>query len=121
MDDTTLCPVCRSKMRNLNVKGKYSHHTGKAANYIERSCHNKKNHYVQILTDKETNKVDYVRLSLDPKYSKSIEINFFKGTCTLHLTKDKVTHTISIAKIIEPDFPDLIKLKQQVSLYSLFS
>jgi hypothetical protein len=108
-------------MRNLNMNNKYSYQLGKQYSYIERSCHNKKNHYVQLFTNKETKRVDYIKFSLDPKYSKTIEINYYKRKCILHLITDNKTHTIDIPKIIEPDFPSLIKLKQQVSLYSLFS
>jgi len=121
MDDTLLCPICGSKMRNLIMNDKFCYQIGKVLSYIERSCHNKVNHYVQMIVDKSSKKVFCVKLPLNPQYSKTIEINFYKSECILNLLKDKISYTLNIPKIIVPDFPNLIKLKQQVNLYSLFS
>ena len=77
------------------------------------------NHLIRLHTS--NNKVEHLSLSLDPKYSKYIEINFLKQICFIHCMKDGQPHTISIPKIIEPDFPHLTKLKERVSLYVVFS
>ena len=121
MDDTVWCPICESKLRNLKLKDKLYHPIGKTSTFIERSCHTGKNHYLQLLTDTITGQVDYLKFSLDPKYSKYIEIKFITNECSLTFVKNGTPQIIEISKIIEPDFPDLIKLKQQVNLYAVFS
>jgi hypothetical protein len=121
MDDMTLCPICGNKLRNLNLKNKYFHSTGKTADLIERTCSKGKNHSLQFFTDLSTNKIDYIKFSLDPKYSKYIEINFINNECIIMFMKNGTANNIVVPKIIEPDFPDLFKLKQQVNLYAVFS
>ena len=121
MDDMTLCPICGNKLRNLNQKNKYFHSTDKTADFVERTCHKAKNHFLQFNTDISTKQIDYIKFSLDPKYSKYIIINYVKGNCLISFMKNGVTSNISVPKIIEPDFPDLEKLKQQVNLYATFS
>lgn len=121
MDDITHCPMCGAKMRNLHMKDKFFRITNKTSNFVERSCHNGKNHYLWFVADVNTKQIDYLKFSLDPKYSKSIEINFIYNKCIINFLKDKSLLAIQVPKIIDPDFPDLIKLKQQTNLYCLFS
>ena len=121
MDDMTRCPICGNKLRNLNLKNKFLHATGKTADLVERTCSKGKNHCLQLFSDISNNKVDYIKFSLDPKYSKYIEINFISNECTILFMKNSVMNAIVVPKIIEPDFPALLKLKQQVSLYAVFS
>lgn len=118
MDDTIWCPLCQNKFRNLILKDKLYHPLSKTSSFIERSCFNNKNHYMQLVTDLTTNQVDFLKFSLDPSYNKFITINYFNNECILTLVNNTV---IKIPKIIEPDFPLLLKLKQQVNLYSVFS
>jgi hypothetical protein len=121
MDDTTRCHICGNRLRNLKLKDKLYHPIGKISTFIERSCHKGKNHYLQLVTDIVSGKVDYLKFSLDPKYSKLIEIKYFNDKCNITFVKNNMPQTIEISKILEPDFPDLVKLKQQINLYAVFS
>lgn len=120
MDDTLNCPICGLKMRTINLDGKFLHHTQKLANYAERTCVGM-NHTLRMFTDKESDKVDFLSLSLNPKYSRFLEINFVDQRCRINCMKEGESTYIDIPKMIEPDFPKLIKLKEKVSLYVVFS
>jgi hypothetical protein len=120
MDDTTLCPICNSKMRTLHQNNKLCYPLNKIYSYIERSCTYGKNHYIQLFSSKETGKVDFIKFALGPRYDKRIEVDFIKSTSKLYLFENTVK-IIEIPKLMETDFPNLLKLKQQIKLYCLLS
>lgn len=74
-----------------------------------------------VWTDKATKKVDLLKLSLSPKYSRFLEIDYVNQKCRIICTKDGEHEYIDIPKMVEPDFPDLVKLKEKISLYIVFS
>lgn len=119
MDDSLLCPICGNKFRNVNLNNRYLHPIGKTADFIERTCSQGMNHVIQIYYDGQ--RVDFVRLSLNPKYSKFLEIDFLNQKCRISCLKNGKAEYIEIPKMIEPDFPLLEKLKERVSLYVVFS
>ena len=121
MDDTPTCPVCGNKLRTVRTKNKYLHWISKTANYAERVCSKGMNHSLQIFTDEETRQVDMLKLSLNPKYSRYLEIDFVNQKCRINCMKEGKSEYIQIPKMIEPDFPDLVKLKERVSMYVVFS
>lgn len=120
MDDTLACPICGNKFRNINCENKLLHDIGKTANYVERTC-TEMNHCLQLFTDKETKQVDLLKLSLNPKYSRYLEIDFLNQKCRINCLKDNKSEYIDIPKMIQPDFPHLTKLKERVSMYIVFS
>lgn len=121
MDDVLLCPICGNKMRTSHQQNKLLHEVEKTADYASRVCSNQPNHVVILWTDKETKKVDLLKISLNPKYSRFIEIDFVNQKCRITCAKEGEYEYIDIPKMIEPDFPDLTKLKERVSLYVVFS
>lgn len=121
MDDVLNCPICQNKLRNIKLQMKHLHGVGKTAHYIERTCVHGRNHSIQFFTDEETKQVDLIKISLSPKYSRYLEIDYINQKCRIHCMKDGKAEYIDIEKMIEPDFPDLVKLKERVSLYVVFS
>lgn len=119
MDDILTCPICGNKMRTNHLKNKLLHPVQKTANYAERCCTNQ--HVVMFWVDKATKKVDLIKISLSPKYSRFIEIDYVNQKCRITCAKDGEEEHIEIPKMIEPDFPDLVALKERVNLYVVFS
>ena len=121
MDDVLNCPICGNKLRNVKCPDKFLHPAGKSSNYIERTCSQGRNHSLQLFCDEKTKQVDLLKLSLSADYSRYLEINFATQKCRIHCMKAGVTEYIDIDKMIEPDFPELKKLKERVGLYVTFS
>jgi len=121
MDDTPTCPICGNKMRTVNLDNKLLHIIKKQANYVERTCVNGMNHSLRLFADKATGQVDFINLSLNPKYSKYLEIDFINSKCRINCMKEGKPEYIEIPKMIIPDFPLLEKLKERVNLYVVFS
>lgn len=121
MDDILLCPICGNKLRTHNLDNKLLHHIGKTANYAERVCSRGHNHVLMIWVDKETKQIDFLKLSLNPKYSRFVEVDFVNQRCRISCLKDGQAEYIEIPKMLELDFPDLTKLKERVGMYIVFS
>lgn len=121
MDDTLACPICANKLRNIKLPNKFLHSTNKTANYIARTCFNGMNHSLTFYVDEDAEQVDFLKLSLNPKYSRFIEIDFVNQKCRINCLKDSKPQYIEIDKMLQPDFPLLTKLKEKVSLYITFS
>ncbi len=121
MDDTQTCPICGNKLRTINLDNKYIVVIGKQSNFVERTCTKGMNHSLRLISDKVTGKVDFINLSLNPKYSRYLEIDFINQKCRINCMKDGKPDYIDIPKMIIPDFPHLEKLKERVNLYVVFS
>ncbi len=121
MDDVSHCPICGNKLRTNHHNNKLLHPVSKTTDYAERVCSDGHNHTVTVWTDKTTKQVDLLKLSLSPKYSRFLEIDFVNQKCRVICAKDGEYEYIDIDKMIEPDFPDLVKLKEKISLYIVFS
>lgn len=119
MQDTTNCPICGDKMRSIR-EHKFLIPVGKTSNYCERTC-NGLNHVVQFMTDEATNEVDFLKISLEPDYSKFIHIDLYNKKCQVICRRDNKQEVIDVPRMIFPDFPDLIKLKEKVALFVVFS
>lgn len=121
MDDILRCPICNNKLRTNHLENKLLYSLGKTSNYYQRICTKGYNHYFVIYSDKITKKVDLLKLSLNPQYSRFIEINFLNKNCRLTCLKENEPYYIDIDKLIIPDFPDLVKIKEIIGLYIAFS
>lgn len=121
MDDVLRCPICGNKMRTKHHTNKMLYPVNKTADYAERICSLGHNHVITIWTDKTTKQVDLINLSLNPKYSRFLEMDFVNQKCRITCAKDGEKEYIDIPRMIVPDFPDLTKLKEKVSLYVVFS
>lgn len=121
MDDTQICPICSRTMRTAKRYNFSVNNNPKILDYTERICSGT-NHSVQIFTDDNTKKVDLLKLAINPNYSRVIEIDLLNQKCKINMYKlSKLDFTIDIPKIIYPDFPDLIKLQEKISLYMTVS
>lgn len=121
MDDTLTCPICGNKLRNVKTY-RLLHYVGKSSQYLERTCTKGPNHRgLQFFTDEATGQVDLLKFPLNAQYSQYLEIDFYHQTCRISCTKDGRTEYLPLDKMIKPDFPDLVKLREKVSLYVLFS
>jgi hypothetical protein len=121
MDDVLNCPICGAKMRTSHHKNKLLHPVSKTADYAERICSGGHNHVITLWVDKATKQVDLIKLSLNPKYSRFLEMDFVNQKCRITCTNKGENEHIDIPKMIIPDFPDLTNLKEKVSLYIVFS
>lgn len=121
MDDVLNCPICGNKLRTSHHTNKYVPFIEQTGDYAERICSTGHNHIIAIWTNKETKKVDFIRLSLNSKYSRFLEIDYVGQKCRITCAKEGEYEYINIPKMIEPDFPDLVKLKERVGLYVVFS
>lgn len=117
MDDTLICPICQKKLSNYAVSSRQD--LDKTSTYTERKCAGM-NHIIVLLSNKKTNKIDYIKMSLNPNYSKFIEIDFFNKKSRISCFRDGKPEHIEISKMLEPDFPQLTKLKEKVNLFVLF-
>jgi hypothetical protein len=120
MDDVLNCPICGTKMRTIHHKNKHLYPIEQTADYEERLCTGP-SHVIAIWFNKGTKKVDFMKLSLNPKYSRFLEIDWVHEKCRITCVRDGEYEYIEIPKMIEPDFPDLTKLKEKVNLYVVFS
>ena len=120
MDDTTSCPICNNKLRSLKLSNKYLHPIAKTANFYERTC-NGTNHTLQFYTDMSTKKVDLIKVSITPTYSRFIEVDFLNQKSRIFYVIESKSECVEIPKVLELDFPDLIRLKEKISLYATFN
>lgn len=121
MDDVLCCPICGNKLRNNYLPNKLLHQVNKIAKYVERSCTTGHNHTLMFYTDETTKQVDLLKLSLNASYSRFLEIDFVNQKCRISCFKDGKPDYIDIDKMIEPDFPELLNLKEKISIYIVFS
>lgn len=121
MNDTLTCPICQNKLRSIKTPNKRLYWIGKTSNYIERVCSRGINHSLQFFTDEKTDQVDMLKLSLNPNYSRHLEIDFCNQKCRIRNIKDGTFEHIDIPRLIEPDFPALAKLKETISIFMVFS
>jgi len=105
MENYSLCPICENKLRIIK----------KSTKLIEKTCTKGMNHSLQFLVS--NNIVQQLKVSLDAKYSKFIEINFAKNNGRIILLLKNKQTDIQIDKLLEPDFPSLKELKERVELY----
>lgn len=122
MQDVLKCPICSSTLRSVSKKKlRTLHWINKTGTYTEKRCVTGHNHSLLLFADKATGKIDLIKFSIESDYSKFIEIDFVNQKCRIHCLKAGQPHYIEISNIIEPDFPNLEKLKQKVSLFVTFS
>jgi hypothetical protein len=115
VQDTLLCPICQEKLRNIKTFRVFDHLEHQL--YTERTC-SRLNHMVMFFTNEQTKQVDFLKMSLNPKYSRFLEVNFLDQTCRVSLMNENVPDYIQIPKMVELDFPSLTKLKEKIELYA---
>jgi hypothetical protein len=119
MDDFTHCPICNDKMRVLH--GINLRLDKKILSLTERLCVKGMNHCLQSFSDPQTNEVVMIKTSLNPKFTKYVELYYLTNHSKILLCKDGGQKEILIDKLIEPDFPNLDKLRKKVDLFIIFS
>lgn len=121
MEDVLNCPICGDKFKNRHLNNKLLLPVGKLSNYVERLCSSGHNHIMNLWVDKKTNCVDLIKIGLDAKYSRFIEINFLQHKSRITCIKNGVYEFVDVPKLLELDFPYLAELKEKIDLYILFS
>lgn len=132
MDDTLFCPICGNKLRSITRTKRVMYgfswvpvpiiDLGKYGNYIERVCTKGPNHRgLQFFTNEDTKKVHMLKLSIDPKYSVFLEIDFHNERSRISCMKNGRPYYIEIDKLLVPDFPNLIRLKEKINMFVLLS
>lgn len=119
MDDTLICPICGNALKSTKSATFRMHTLNKTAKYIYRNCAEAINHTASFYIDQNTNKIDFLKISIEPNYSKIIEIDFHNQKSTLRLHGNNASETIHLQRTFEPDFPALENLKKQVNLFIL--
>lgn len=120
MNDISHCPICNNKLRTTRSQ-RHLFLIGKTANWAERICPVGTNHFIQIFTDEDTNEVNFIKVSLDHKYSKFIEVDFYNKKNRISCMKEGKPEYLEIPRLMDLDFPTLEKLKERVALYVIFS
>ena len=120
MIDTNKCPICSEKLKNRKLKNHYLYFVENISDYIEKTCSNGMNHTVQIFTDVKTKKIHLLKTSLSHDYSKFIEFDFLNSKSRISYFKLGIPEYINIKKLINPDFPKLINIKDKVNTYVNF-
>jgi hypothetical protein len=120
MDDLLHCPICNNKLRNSHLHNKFLHLVSKTSDYVERICANGHSHFLSFWTDKLTQQVDLLKVSLAPDYSRFIEIDFLNQTSRIIVVQDTNYQYIEVPQVLELDWPELIDLKKKVSLLIVF-
>lgn len=123
MDDTLACPICKNKLRTVKLTNRYlpnSPYMAKPGNYFERTCTGV-NHSLQLFTNEETQQIDMLKFSLNPKYTLFLEINYVSQKSRISCLKKGEISYIAIPKMLTPDFPDLVNIKDKISMYVTFS
>jgi hypothetical protein len=121
MDDALECPICGNKLSNIKLPNKLLRSLDKTSDYVARHCISGRNHFLSFYVDENTGQVDFLKISLNPKYSRYIEIDFVNQKCRITCLKNSQPQYIAVDKMIHPDFPLLKKLRERVSLFVTFS
>jgi hypothetical protein len=119
MDDTLHCPICGTKLKNHSVGETYLFPLDKMSKYTERVCQGI-NHTLYFFVDDATGRIDYLKIIFEPSYSKLLEIDYVHQRCRVGCTKNSLTEYIDVG-MIQPDFPNLTRLKEKINLYVVFS
>lgn len=117
MEDTRYCLICQSKLRNCHIRDPILGIKNKSsAQYLQRKCP-LVSHFFLILLNKETDQVEYLKLSWNPSTFISIDfssdeskISFFNKSCPIK--------QIDIPRILNTDFPHLSSLKEKISSFT---
>lgn len=120
MDDTLTCPICGNRLRTKNLSDHNLYFVENKANYVERTCTTGMNHCLQLFSEDPSKKIHLLKIALNPQYSRFIEIDLLNSKSRIICFKFGKPEYINIPNLIEPDFPDLIKLKEKVALYIAF-
>lgn len=119
MKDTLICPICFNKLSNKEINSQLPD-VPEGNKYIQRTCKNGIGHFLQIYTD-PNGKVQSLLMTLG--YDKTVRMNYSNNTTTFILKSAMYDdgQVLLVPRILTPDFPKLEKLKEKLSLYTLFS
>lgn len=114
MNDFSLCPICSSKLRSISISNKFFN----AAPFVEKTCSNY-NHTLQFTVS--SNKINYIKFSLDPKYSAFFKADFINNNSTIITYFNSKPSFITLPFIPNIDFPHLTSLKLLLQSYIILS
>lgn len=101
-----VCPICANKLKSAQNPDEF----------VQLTCRDAPAHYISFITKEK--KILNIYLVLDD-YS-AIEIRFpFKQTI-YYYNPSNSNQFLTIPKLLTPDFPSLVKLKQKLSTLRVF-
>lgn len=119
MEDFSICPICGKKLSVIKLN-RFIKFIDKTSCFLDKKCVGV-NHFFQIFIDQVTKKIDYMKFSLYPTYSQYVHINFIKQYSNIYIYKNGEHFKINIPRIIDPDFPNLIGIKEKINKLLLLS
>ncbi len=120
MIDTSVCPICFSKLDSIKRIHTHITYINNTANYYKKDC-KYGYHIFQSFLNIETNQLDYIYLSIPPYFTTFMYMDLLNNKSKIMCFKCGIPQEIHVPGIIQPDFPSLIKLREKVSKYVLFS
>ena len=115
MEDLILCPICGNILRTAHLNKFHLHIVGKTANYAERTCPGAHGHSIMFWTDKTTNQIDFLKVSLNCNYSRFVEIDFLNKETRVLCSRNGKFDVINVGRLLIPDFPDLSELRKSAA------
>ena len=124
MDDCLFCPICSSRLKSYGPFTRYVYLIKKMADYIDRGCISAEDHYIHLLIDSATHKIDIMKISINKSdtHNKFIEIDYVNNKSRIIILEPHgPPQYIDLPKMISPDFPILEELKRKVNILIAFS
>lgn len=123
MQDVHDCPICGTRLKIISKKKlKYLHIIGKQGFYTEKVCVQHHTHYLQIFSNVTTNKIDFIKFSINTEFSRIVEVDFHNKKSRIQCLNQGISdYIIHVPNVLELDFPTLTKLKEKVSMYIVIS
>lgn len=103
MKDNNNCLVCNSGLQKIHL----------TKNIIEKLCTNSYSHSFYLISNKSNKDILYFKFSLNPYFTRFLEVDYRIGQSVI-CDRDK---RILVSRILEPDFPCLDILNNQLDLF----
>lgn len=120
MLDTKICPICQSILKNKKLPKYHVTLINKTADYWLRICPSAINHSLQLLSETNSKQIHLIKFSICHKYSKFVELDILNQKSKISLLNHNQSKFIILDKLLIPDFPQLIKLKEKVQTLITF-
>ena len=116
MQDFLKCPICDGQFQNLRWENHYFWLIDKESNFMERKCHGK-DHSILIFTDLKTKEIDYLKISSGTKTKSFVGLDLHNQRTTIGQWQNGRPKYFNLSVLLIPDFPELTKLKEDLSKY----
>lgn len=115
MKDTLYCPICKVRMSSRKITWIINGiHQGPT---ISRLCAGF-NHFLTMYI--QGKRVAFLKVSLNAQYTRQVEIDYRSQTSSIIYPYSTFNVFTKIPKLLVPDFPNLIELKEKVDVLLAF-